>query len=447
VTRNQETSAPGPASESKASGAALIATFYGPRAEPSIHLLHERFFRSLSGVSTDEPVPERWSDPSGKVILRRFDPAAAYDTAVSQMAINATGAVTSAWESARQQLEELLEAPDTLSRSWGYTLVYQAVVGPDADTDRVAKELIRAVRRPGHPDATMTSLEQDRIPGGRMWLLNVPVDGDGLDTATVYVALGPSDEERTLVGTLYGTRAPFLMPDLVATKGYDQMRQYRAGNLQDRYVESVGEFRGATERLLSVLKGGAAETDVLEDLVDAYSRLIAMVARLEELRISMVKQSYNFDRWAAFFSDSAIMEHHRKELQTAELELELMVAEGRNALGTADTAMSMARVEIDREQARRQRRIGTLLAVVGVSLSVPGIMSHGAAGALIGWLCELTNTLCVPNTFLTQVATQVVFVAGIASLAALVINLISRRRGGRHALIRRGKRGRSTGGA
>src|SRR5215216_2830786 len=91
-----------------ASGAALIATFYGPRNEVSTRLLHERLYRSLVPSSEITDVPNDWQDPSGEAFLRCFNPPAVHDTMVIQLAINASGAATDAWKRARQQLGNLL---------------------------------------------------------------------------------------------------------------------------------------------------------------------------------------------------------------------------------------------------------------------------------------------------------------------------------------------------
>ena len=40
------------------------------------------------------------------------------------------------------------------------------------------------------------------MPGGRLWLIGIPLQGDGLQAATVYLALSPAQLER---------RAPFGM--------------------------------------------------------------------------------------------------------------------------------------------------------------------------------------------------------------------------------------------
>jgi hypothetical protein len=226
------------------------------------------------------------------------------------------------------------------------------------------------------------------------------------------------------VRTIFGPRAALLMPDVIAHKGYHQMRQYRSGDLQPKYTNSLAVFREATDRLLSDLRWHAVKTDALEDLADAYKGLISAVAKLDELRISMTRQVHNYAWWRARFEGSGIMEYHRNHLETARLELELMTSEGRDALVVADTAMSMARVELDRRQMSRQRQIGILLAVIGVGLSAPTMIDREVAGGFLGLLVPEP----VSNNLFVQLGTQLVFVVVLASLAALVVHLIGKRR-------------------
>jgi hypothetical protein len=269
----------------------------------------------------------------------------------------------------------------------------------------------------------LRSLAETPVSGGKVWLLDIPTRGDGLAATTVYVALGPPKQEEALVRTIYGPGAALLMHDLIAHKGYHQIRQYRGGDLQPKYTSSLAAFRGATDRLLSDLRWRSVETDRLKDLADAYKGLISVVAKLEELRISMTRQSHNYEEWRAHFEGNGVIEYHRRHLETARLELELMTSEGRNALGVADTAMSMARVELDRKQMSRQRQITTLLTVVGVVVSSTAIIDKKVTSAFLGLLGrELSN-----NPF-AQLGTQLVFIVVLASLAALVVHLIGKRR-------------------
>jgi hypothetical protein len=404
------------------SGAALIATFYGPRNEASTRLLHKQLYNALAPSSDIADVPSYWQDPSGEAFLRGFEPLAAHDTMVIQLALNASGTAAVAWKRARQRLQKLLGIPNVPDAWWGYTLIYQAVTYSDADADSILEELLPGVQRLDSSE-TLRPLAKTAVSGGKVWLLDIPTRDDGLAGATVYVALSPPEKEEALVRTIYGPGAALLMPDLIAHKGYHQMRQYRGGDLQPKYTSSLAAFRAVTDRLLSDLRWHAVEIDRLKDLADAYKGLLSVVAKLDELRISMTRQSHNYEEWRARFEGNGVIEYHRRHLETARLELELMTSEGRNALGVADTAMSMARVELDRKQMSRQRQITTLLTVVGVVLSSTAIMDKKVVSEFLRPLGdELSN-----NPF-AQLGTQLVFIVVLASLTALMVHLISKRR-------------------
>src|SRR5215207_2249746 len=129
------------------SGAALIATFYGPRHEASTRLLHKRLYEALAPSSDIADVPSDWQDPSGEAFLQGFEPPAAHDTMVIQLALNASGTAAVAWKRARQRLQKLLGVPNVPDAWWGYTLTYQAVTSSDADADLILEELLPGVQR------------------------------------------------------------------------------------------------------------------------------------------------------------------------------------------------------------------------------------------------------------------------------------------------------------
>ena len=112
-------------------------------------------------------------------------------------------------------------------------------------------------------------------------------------------------------------------------------------------------------------------------------------------------------------------------METATLELELRVEELQRALEMADRAVSVAHVQATKEQEDRQRRIGTILAVVGAALTVPGIMDREVARGLLGLFPGLAP---LGDSFLAHLVTQVLFVLIFALLAGLIVNHLGKRR-------------------
>ena len=240
--------------------------------------------------------------------MLRFDPPVAHDTTVIQLALNCGGDTASAWHNMRRRLENILSSPTfenlsgTPDRSpawWGYTLTYQAALPPDVvNLNLVLNELRPSARRLCSSES-LYKLAQAEMSGGKVWLLRVPLRDEGLAAATVYLALCPSDKEVEFVKTvLSGPDAALLMPDLIAHKGYHQMRQYRGGHQLNDAEERASQLRKATDKLLNTDSGNPADVS-LDELEHAYPRSVNIVSQLTELHISLLRQSHNFDWWRA----------------------------------------------------------------------------------------------------------------------------------------------------
>jgi hypothetical protein len=126
------------------------------------------------------------------------------------------------------------------------------------------------------------------------------------------------------------------------------------------------------------------KTSQLEDLGRKANGLAIVFSVFNELRGSMTLHLHNYDRWAAKLKNNSIIKFHRKHLETANLELELMIAQGRDALEAAAAAMSLA-------QERRQLRIEALLAAAGVALALPHLLDYEATLALLTWVHGLLS--------------------------------------------------------
>lgn len=215
-------------------------------------------------------------------------------------------------------------------------------------------------------------------------MLDIPLQGEGLDTATVYVALSPPNQEDAFMNALFGRPSAMLfVPELIAHKGYHQMPQHRGGDLPHLYKTSVESLRQTTGRLLSDL--GGRRTDGLDELARKYNLLVPVASELRGLHISLLRQSHNYDRWRGRIGGNDITDYHRDRLETATLELELKVEELQHALETADKAVSMAQVKVDEAQERGQLRIEAMLAAAGVALALSHLLEPETISALLGW--------------------------------------------------------------
>jgi hypothetical protein len=357
--------------------AALFVTFYVSRERAST--LDGRL-RSL--IQTAVPEPDDGggrAGEAGRPLLGRVDPPAAHDATAIRLVLNAPGDAAVAWEAMRQRLEAILEGLDPPGRWWGYTMIYQAVVNGGGELDSALDGLLPAVRRVGSPESLWPLARAD-LAGGRAWLVDIPQQGDGKEAATICVALSPPDAEDALKKILLGPR--MLMADLIAHKAYFLKRQYR-GQLQQDYKERLGAFWETVDGLLDHLSEEARKPERLNRLARNYEVLVGVVAKLNRMSVSMDQQLHNYGPWRKQMEGNGIVEYHYGYLEMASRDLELMVAQGKDALEVANTAMSMTQVEIDKDLERRQILIGDLLAVTGAALAVPELVNHDAAKAIL----------------------------------------------------------------
>ena len=360
---------------------ALIATFFGPRGrmEPVANQL-------VGALELTPRVANEWFSSETETYLSRFDPPQAHDTAVVQLALNAPGQVRDAWETMRKRLANVLDDA-ALQGTWGYTLVYQAELasGPALDELVVDEMLPAPWRLDSTPGIAPRSLASLQVPGGRLWLMDVPIRGDGLQASTVYVALGPSDADNRLVSeVLLGQAGRVLMPDLNAHKGYHHRRRYRGG-FHDRYREKKRATQETTSRVLEELRQERDATDELDELARDYGQLVNATIDLSDLHFALARNLTNYDLWR--IQDGAVaFEFHRRHMDAALQDMELLQSEGQKTLEPAATAVDMMQAQLDKVQERRRQGTETLLAVLGVALAVPQLVDREAAGALLRWI-------------------------------------------------------------
>jgi len=243
--------------------------------------------------------------------------------------------------------------------------------------DSAFDKLLPEIRLPHSAEHLRGSLAEADILGGRVWMVDVPLRGDSRAAATVLVALSPPDEEEALKRTLFGPT--LLMAELIAHKGYSMMRDYR-GEPQQNYKKKLKDFWNTSDKLLAGLGGPTQKPIKLDEAVRWNSSLTNVVSKFNRMYVSMAQQLHNYERWRVQTEGNGIVEYHYDHLETGHRELELLVAEGKDALGVADKALSMARVELDKAQESNQRIISLLLTVTGVALAGPRLLNELGLG-------------------------------------------------------------------
>lgn len=360
--------------------AALIAIFYGPRVENKsceepIWKLYERLHREFEGPLPDKEHTAWRSDASkneaGYVTIGHlFEPPgrAALDTSAVQLALSVAdgdGDASKDWQEMHRHLGGKLNTRE-LKDIWGHSLIYQAVLKGNTDPDGALAKGLPLIRQLGS-DRGLYMLEKAEVSGGWMWLLDIPVsipnqrDEEDRSTAgTVYCALSGPEGEEALLNMFYGHGAELLTPDLIAHKGYYQMRQYRdeKARIEVRYHVSLAKLRRITEKLREELLGAdqVTEEGLKEETIDPYYQLLNVISSLKELHFGILRQLENYDRQRKRLGRNNIIEYHRDHLDTAVRELSLMIEPLEYELETVDKAISAAQLQIGKDQEEQQRQ-------------------------------------------------------------------------------------------
>ncbi|HLZ56485.1 MAG TPA: hypothetical protein VKR06_06010 [Ktedonosporobacter sp.] len=407
------------AQHSELQNAALIASFYGKRGQ--LHILIDRMVRELdlSAHGQGSYVKE-----ANKTLLYHFDPPSAHDTTIVQLALNRPGAVEPAWRTMRAQLAAILPDDAALEGVWGYTLIYQAELAQDVFTASVLKQVLPAARglptsAPEYPQL----LAKTDVPGGWIGLSALPLEGDGLKAATVYVALSQPDPHNRLVhDMLYNPDAALLMADLIAHKGYHQVRQYRLGSVIDRYRQQMDALRTHASDILLNLPEGTSDPGELDALGKQYSALVVAVANLHSLQVGLARQVDNYMWWYKQAGEGEVVGYHQHFLEVALRELLLLVDEGQRPLEAAKMAVDMIGTRLEKEQERKQQRIETLLAATAAVLSVLALVDKEAVRELLAFLGAPQ-----PISIFLILGVQFGLIFLVALLTVLVIRLIRTR--------------------
>ncbi|MGB0384146.1 MAG: hypothetical protein ACPGWR_04900 [Ardenticatenaceae bacterium] len=376
-----------------ADSAALAATFYGKRGqlEGVVDRLVKCLVLSPHPQGGAEEVINQWRNVNRAnrvIVLRRFNPEVANDTTILQLTLSAPGTVEEAWSTMRWRLERELD-DEILEQVWGYTLVYQAVLKDGVAVDDAGlRPIVRsAIRLKGDKRGKQPILAQADVAGGRLWLTRVPLERDGVEAATIIVALGPAEGERELVRTmLLGLGAKLLMPDLIAHKGYHQRRQYRQGNIKRDYEHAAKRLHQTTIALLSDAPE-AQDRRILDTLSQDYQTYLTIVPHLEALHTSLAKQLHNYQWWQKQAHAGDVLDFHHHHLNTAYQELELLVTKGHNALNAAKTAIDMVQTKLDKAKEKRQQSLQTWAGIIAVVLTTAQLVNDKVADALLNLLC------------------------------------------------------------
>jgi len=368
-----------------ATDAALIATFYGNRGQlqPLLERLREGF------APLTEHAPNLWLHEAKQISLRLFELAVAQDTYIIQLTLSPPADAQDGWAAMGWRLGKVLDQEAYLSQVWGYTLVYQARVAAESwhlveKQDQTALDALFAGVRRLHvvPTEPPARLAHSSVSGSALWLTRVPLEQDGLDADTIYVALTPSEaaERQLIQKILVGPNAMLFLPDLIAHKGYHQRRQYRQGDIKERYEQAAETLFNETTHLLA--HRGSKKEHNLEQLTQKYEDFLSAVPRLESLRISLERQLYNFELLQTQSTLGDILTFHHSHLRTTRQELNLLVAKGKETLDVTKTTTDLVQARLDEAKETRQQQIEILLTIIGSAFAITQLLDRALTGAL-----------------------------------------------------------------
>ena len=314
--------------------------------------------------------------------LHCFTPTVPYakDVTVVELEISALGEDSEASECWPKMLErlELVMNDKTVGQILGYTLIYQAVIPDSAPSTLFTRQaaflqisltqFLGKTRRP-HLPAKANHLSTTSVLNGRgqVWLLNMPniqapESGNQLEKGSVYLALCFKSANNDLVGrVLFGEAAHFFIPELIAHKAYNQIRQYRLADKQQDISHQITNLRYNTKHQLKNIEG---------------------IATFDRLRISLARQQANYEHKTKPFTNNAIMAYHATQLEMAQQELEFIVEEGQNMLQAADLAIAI-------KQTRLEWWIGLIFGLLGIGLAIAQFVDADLAIAFFAWVKEL----------------------------------------------------------
>jgi len=381
--------------------AALIATFYCQRCDLGRLPLVARL---TSTLQLNEIATNQWRNPNTKTFLHcyNFGGPANYDTTIVQLALNAQDThkvAYQAWTELRDQLKAILDDA-ILKGTLGYSLIYQATTNATNDEfTGLTWHTLLPIDKSTEPaknskmlhlsfSQALQPLAETKMQGGRLWLVNIPFKhketlAEGLQAAAIYVAVSPKDKnDPFLKDVLYGPKASLLMPDLIAHKGFHQIRQYKT--IEGQYSDKVSErLRKSLKDIVSERQEKEQQKAALKKLHEDCLMLREWVTQIEALNISLKIQLFNYRLQQKWPTDNKVLQFHYAHLEISSEEMKLKIEEGQSVLQSADTAVRIiqSKLEIQRQEQwgwieTQRNRIETILAIMTVALGVPQFLSQ-----------------------------------------------------------------------
>ncbi len=372
----------------------LIATFYGNKNDPNgTTRLAERLIAQLGLTQTGD----FWKNHGGTIFLFRFD--LMNDTQCLQVVLNDSPPWTEAYRQLNQAVDNAY-----LQHIWGYTLVGKAALmaGSTINLDKISLDKLSGHLEPlGHLSREPRQpIAHSQLKFGHLWLMEIPESGEGLKAAMLYFALSPTEHQADELESEILLNGPhtFLFPDLIAHKGYHQIRQYQQNPSFDNIKKKLALMRGNAASLLRGIRptafGIRNEQGQISYLTENYGDIVGETGpQLHKWYITLAKQDENFP---AYWKPSArrgqqiihldqpkdVFEYHQRKIKVGLRSLELLMVEAENAQATTQAAIEATRTATELRREKWQGRFNLILAAIGIGLTTAQIIDSELAKAL-----------------------------------------------------------------
>ncbi len=326
------------------------------------------------------PLPnDTWDSRDTKTRLDVFTHPGAHDTKIIQLVLDdlaGEGAQSReaavAWLDARQRLEnarhegeslrEKLTDLDKKEMIWGYTLIYQAVL---RDNNLLAEDLYPEARQLFSSEVPQRILADANLPGGKVWLVDLPLPSQEELGGSIYLALANVDGNDALMKGLVGKGAALLLPDLIAHKGYSRKRQYAAGDLRKQYKEFVNKLNATAEQTLNSKDSTPTEAD-LENLSTKTGNLLGMLSFFNGIKVELGQQITNYEQWKGGISEGTLADFQQAYLATSSREVELLIELGRGAFEMTRITVEVIRARLAHVAEEREKRVENFIGCAGL---------------------------------------------------------------------------------
>lgn len=280
----------------------------------------------------------------------------AKDSEAVQIVINGHGDPGIAWPRLRQRMLDIVNA--TGERGFfGSTFTFLAVVASRKPLDKAVPEWRESAG--GLVDAPpLDEPQRTPLPGGDLWILDVAHPVDGSVASTVYALISTSEKaEDAAVGSyLIGPNGALVVADLIAHKGYEQMRLFHEAAPPTELSHGLSAVNDALDELLMSNSNNDSGEQDLATLSDKLRVLATFFPRVVRTRVNMAKQLHNFEVACAKFDDPTGLKFHAQMMESGATELALYAEEMQAVREVATLAVATTQADIDRATAHDEAR-------------------------------------------------------------------------------------------